>query len=58
MNVFTVIITFYNDGAFIKEAITSVENTSLKSDIIIVGDCSTDEKAVGYDIIKDVFSGN
>lgn len=54
MNPCTVIITCFNDGAFIKEAIKSVENSSLKSDVIIVDDCSTDEKTVA--IINELAS--
>lgn len=42
----TVIITCFNDGEFIKEAIESVENSTFKSEIIIVDDCSTDAKTI------------
>ena len=39
----SVIITCYNDGEYIKEAIESVEQSTLKNvELIIVDDCSTD----------------
>lgn len=39
----TAVITCFNDGAFLEEAIKSVEDSSFNTEIIIVDDCSTDE---------------
>jgi glycosyltransferase involved in cell wall biosynthesis len=45
--IFSVIITSFNDGDFIKDAINSVKNSTLREfEIILVDDCSTDPTTI------------
>src|SRR5688572_20550610 len=44
---FSIIVTCYNDGLYIDEAIKSVKNSTYKNfEIIVVDDCSTDEYTI------------
>jgi glycosyltransferase involved in cell wall biosynthesis len=42
----SVIITCFNDGLYLEEAIQSVLDSSTKCDLIIVDDCSTDSQTI------------
>jgi len=51
--VFSVIITSFNDGVFINEAIASVKNSTFTDfEIILVDDCSPDENTIS--ILREI----